>query len=189
MKKRTLKVGFDLDGVILYNPLRTARPILAYLRQFVIKSEKKSFYIPKTLPEKLFWFILHKSSIWPAPGLTQLKDLLKKRQIEAYVITGRYDSLTPDFERWMERLDAKNHFVHFVCNKKNEQPHEFKKRMIQKFKLDLFVEDNWDIVHLLDSGTGARILWLTNALDRRISYPYKFTNLKQVVDYLRSYVG
>ena len=32
--KRILKVGFDLDGVILYNPIRFVRPIAKLLKPF-----------------------------------------------------------------------------------------------------------------------------------------------------------
>lgn len=188
LKSKILKVGFDLDGVILYNPARNVRPILAYLRKKILKKEKSHFYIPTTMTAKMFWWLVHKSSIMPARGLAELKSLTKKKKIHAYLITARYDSLRRDFDRWMNRIDAKNIFVKFVHNDANMQPHEFKKKMIKELDLDYFVEDNWDIIRLIKKKKHlkTKLLWITNLLDRNIAYEYKFKNLHQAVQFLKN---
>jgi len=58
--------------------------------------------------------------------------------------------------------------------------------MIKKLDLDVFVEDNWDIVHYLDSKFKIqhlkhKVLWIYNILDKKIHYPYKYSSLKQAV--------
>lgn len=188
-KTKILKVGFDLDGVILYNPARNVRPILAYLRKKFIKKEKEHFYIPATIPAKTFWWLVHKSSIMPARGLKELKRLTKKKKIHAYLITARYDSLRRDFDRWMNRIDAKNIFVKFFHNDANLQPHEFKRRMIEKLDLDYFVEDNWDIIRLINKDSKkkmrTKMLWITNLLDRNIGYKYKFKNFREAIRHIQ----
>lgn len=184
--KKSLKVGFDLDGVILYNPARIARAPLAFIWTQVFKKEKREFYIPKSKPEELFWYLLHKTSLFPARGYNKLKELVEEGKIEAYLITGRYHALESDFDEWIEKLDAKKYFAQAVYNDHNEQPHVFKKRMIEKFNLDIFVEDNWDIIRLLNNKKerSFKIFWLSNLLDRFIPYPYKFFSFREVVDYL-----
>jgi hypothetical protein len=186
MTKKPIKIGFDLDGVILYNPIRIVRPILSFFRKTVIKKEKKIFYIPETRIEKMFWFLLHKTSFTPAKGYKKLQFLVSKKRIQAYLITGRYSALESDFISWTKKLNAKSTFVKFVYNIKNKQPHEFKKLMIAKYNLDVFVDDNWDIVNLLSKNKkqGLKILWITNLLDQFISYKYKFYNLDQVLDFI-----
>jgi len=186
MKKKPLKVGFDLDGVILYNPARVARPILSLFRKLLIHKPKKHFYIPKSKPEELFWYLLHKTSIMPAKGYKRLKKLIQDKKIKAYLITGRYNALKSDFEEWTDKIDAKSNFTASLYNKKNKQPHMFKKEMIEKLDLDIFVEDNWDIIKLLSENKrkSLSILWITNFLDKLIPYPQKFSSLDEVVDYL-----
>ncbi len=84
MKKRSkkiLKVGFDLDGVLLYNPLRVARPIIAFVK-FILFNHKRplTFYYPKTKLEKWLWWFFHKSSLFIAPGFDEIKKLAKQKK-------------------------------------------------------------------------------------------------------------
>jgi hypothetical protein len=60
--------------------------------------------------------------------------------------------------------------------------------MIKKLNLDIFVEDNWDIVNYfksqmsnLKSKKKVKIFWIYNLLDRKIKYRYKFSSLKEVI--------
>jgi len=186
MKKEPLKVGFDLDGVILYNPARVARPILSLFRNIFLHKPKKQFYIPQSIIGKLFWSILHKTSFRPASGYERIKKLVDENKINAYLITGRYRVLKSDFEDWTDKLNAKSVFTEVLYNKNNKQPHEFKKQVIEKLNLDIFVEDNWDIIKLLaqEKRNSLTILWITNFLDRVIPYQYKFSSLNQIVDFL-----
>ena len=185
MVKTPLKVGFDLDGVILYNPLRIVRPILSFFRNTIIKKPKKEFYIPKSLTEKFIWYLIHKSSLKPARGYGRIEKLKKTKKITPYLITGRYNALESDFENWKKRIDAESVFVKCLYNKNSIQPHEFKKQMIKKYNLDIFVEDNWDIINLLNNNNGHfKILWVTNYFDRLKKYQFKFASLNKVLDYL-----
>jgi hypothetical protein len=190
-KKKPLKVGFDLDGVILYNPARIVRPILALFRKVFLHKKKTAFYIPRTRWEKLFWLLVHKSSLFVAPGVSRLQELIKEGKIEAYIITGRYDSLKTDFDKWMEKIEAEKYFKAYIHNAKEEQPFVFKKRMINKFQLDVFVEDNWDIIQLLnnDHQLSTKIFWINNALDKGLDYKYKFPNLSRAVEFLEKSQG
>lgn len=201
MAKKPLKVGFDLDGVILYNPVRVLRPFSALASKILFNKKNTSFFIPQSPFAKFAWYLLHKSSFIPARGLKDLKNLVKQGKIEAHLITGRYSSLSHDFENWMKSLDASSIFTTQSHNTKNEQPHIFKQNMIKKLGLDIFVEDNWDIVRELRDVSGsklpfgsaqgmqstgkARIFWITNFLDYHIPHEHKFRNLRGVIRRLR----
>lgn len=182
MSRKIIKVGFDLDGILLYNPTRIARPIIAFLKKYFLKRDLKRFYYPKTALEKFIWLILHKTSLWPAPGINNLKKLIKKGKIKAYVISARYESLEKDFKRWQKKIDPENIFSGWFYNKKNDQPHLYKQKMIEKLKLNIFVEDNWDIVdYLKKSQNKCQIFWLYNLFDRKINYSNKFPTLKRIL--------
>lgn len=189
---KKIKVGFDLDGVILYNPIRFLRPIAKsakFIKPFLFRQKKDPFYFPKSGFEKFIWTLLHKTSYKPNEGLSDLKRLIENKKIEAYIITGRYGMLEKDFKNWLEKIDNRKIFKTNFSNKNNLQPNDFKIKIINDLKLDYYVEDNWDIVEKLDHHTKTKILWLTNFLDRRKSYLYKFDNLHQIVKYLRKKVA
>jgi hypothetical protein len=188
MKNKVLKVGFDLDGVLLYNPARIFRPIIYFIKKYILKRNTNQFYYPKNKLEQLIWLFLHKSSLFPTPGVKEIKQLIKEKKIKAYVISARYESLKEDFLSWKKKIDPENLFSSWYYNEKNDQPHLYKEKMIKKLNLDIFVEDNWDIVNYLKSQMSnlkskkkTKIFWIYNLLDRNIKYRYKFSSLKEVI--------
>lgn len=194
MKKQILKVGFDLDGVLLYNPARIARPIIVFLKKIFLKKDVNKFHYPQTKIQKLIWLMFHKVVFGPAFGYDELKKLCKSKKIIAYIITGRNESLKNDYGQWMKKLEANKYFSSSYFNDKNEQPYLFKEKMIKKLKLDLYVEDNWDIVKHISSKSNPpaggqnpnlKVFWIYNLLDRNIKYKYKFSSLEKVIQKLK----
>lgn len=179
MKK--LRVGFDLDGVLLYNPVRIARMPVSILKRIFSKKRELKFYIPTSALEQSIWQLAHYTSIFIAPGFDEIKKLVKSGKIEAYIITARYSFLEDDFKKWLTKMKINHIFTETYLNKKNEQPHLFKQRIIEELKLDIFVDDNWDIVNYLSKKTKTKIFWVYNILDRFIDYKYKFPTLKETL--------
>jgi hypothetical protein len=189
-QQRPLKVGFDLDGVLLYNPARIVRPLISTLKkkQVCIHRQELEFYVPQKRWEEIMWELFHKSSIFLAPGFKLIGRLKQQNIITPYLITGRFGHLQADFQKWKAKMGADELFVQAVMNKDDQQPHLFKQRMINQFELDVFIEDNWDIVHYLDQTFNGgnkqkqkSIYWISNFVDRKIEYPYKFFKLKQAL--------
>lgn len=185
MKSRPLKVGLDLDGVILYNPARIARPFVAFGKEILFKRKKQNlFTIPRGKLSRYIWYLLHKSSVFTSSGLQDIKELSEKGIIEPYIITARYSFLKHDFEKWLKKMKAERFIKQSFYNTKDEQPHLFKERMIRELGLDVFVEDNWDIVaHLTKSSCktnqNLKVFWIYNLFDRGITYHYKFPSLRK----------
>lgn len=185
MKKQILKVGFDLDGVLLYNPARIARPIISLIKRFFIKKKNLRFYAPKTFFGKQLWRFFHKSSIFIAPGLEDVKKLIQTKKIKAYIITARYSYLKNDLEIWLKKMKINQYFSGIYYNQKDEQPHIFKERMIKKLGIDIFVEDNYDIVSCLDKKAIVKVFWIYNFLDKKLFYKYKYPTLKKVLEEIK----
>lgn len=187
VKNKPLKIGFDLDGVILYNPMRIFRPFASFLRPYIFHRKNRKFYFPKTRLEKFIWRLLHHSSLWIAPGVEDILNLSKKGKIEAYIITARYSFLKDDFTNWIKKIDPYQYLNASIYNKNDEQPHLFKEKIIDKLNLDVFVEDNWGIVNYLSKKKPekTKIYWIYNLFDKNISYIYKKPNLKEVFKALK----
>lgn len=184
MKK--LRVGFDLDGVLLYNPARIIRMPITRLKHYFLPRREKIFYMPSSAFEKFLWRVFHLSSIFIAPGFSQIKVLKEKSFIEPYLVTARYDFLKKDVQRWLKKMDAHTIFLGAYMNENNMQPHLFKEKMVNKLGLDVFVEDNWDVVEHLTKTTHTKAFWVYNIFDRNIPHPYKFSSLKGAVERLSS---
>lgn len=184
MKKQPLRVGLDLDGVLIYNPARIVRPIIVGFKKIFLPQEKNTFHYPSTKLQKIIWSFLHRTSIWPAPGLNDIKKLVRDKKIQVYVISARYEFLKTDFKKWQKKIDPKDLFSGWFYNNNNNQPHFFKEYMIGKLKLDVFIEDNWDVVNYLNKKTRARIFWIYNIFDRNIRYQHKYPTLKRAIEYL-----
>lgn len=190
MQKRPLRVGLDLDGVILYNPARIARPIAALAKKILLRKKKVSFTVPKKKWEQYIWYLLHKSSIFVAPGFDTIKQLSKDGKIEVYIITGRYSFLKDDLEAWLKKMGAETFVKKWFYNKNDDQPHTYKEKLVRDLKLDVFIEDNWDIVRHLNSqlikeNPNLKVFWIYNIFDSKIPYEHKYATLKKAVESIR----
>ena len=108
-----------------------------------------------------------------------IKQLIKDKKIKAYIITARYSYLKNDLEEWLNKMKVNKYFSGIYYNQNDEQPHLFKERMIKKLNLDIFVEDNLDIVSYLSSKF--KIYWIYNIFDKNHFYLDKFPNLKSTI--------
>jgi len=180
-----IKVGFDMDGVLLYNPARLLRPLISQLKKkdVCIHRKELEFYVPQTRWEEIIWELFHKSSIFVAPGLDQIQQYREQGLLDPYLITGRFAHLRKDFEKWQRKLNTAEVFNQALMNDQDEQPHLFKERKIKELGLEYFIEDNWDIVHYLSERLSGQcqIFWVTNIFDKKIDYPHKFRSLKQAL--------
>lgn len=179
-----LRIGFDMDGVLLYNPGRIIRPFISSLKRLLLMKKKLTFYYPKTPYEKVFWRFVHKSSIFNAPGLSEITKLVHEGKIEAYLITARYNFLGSSVENWVKKNKLETTFKGVFYNSKDEQPHKFKEHMVKKLGLDMYVEDNYDIVNHLSETTSAEVLWIYNILDRGTVFPKKFPHLRHAIEFI-----
>lgn len=191
MAKKILKIGFDFDGVIAYNPLRIFRLPVTLFQKLILRKKKTYFYVPQSRFGRWFWSLLHETSFFPAVGIEDLKKLIRKGKIEAYIITGRYSFLEKSFYRWLKKHKLDHLFAGYYLNKADEQPHLFKEKIIKKLNLDMFVEDNWDIVEYLNAkckmindkwGKKTEIHWVYNILDRFKIYKHKHPYLSKFIE-------
>src|SRR3989338_5806782 len=147
--KKPIKVGFDFDGVIAYNPARLVRAPISLFKRNILGVKKLSFFYPKTSVEKLMWKLVHNSSVFPGTGIELFKKMVTEEKIEAHLITARYGYLDTHLNNWLKKHRLENYFTSIHMNRENKQPHLFKEETIGKLNLNYFVEDNWDIVEYL----------------------------------------
>ncbi len=182
--KSTIKVGLDFDGVVTYNPFRVARLAISFVKHKILGIKKIGFFVPKNQWQRLLYYlIIVIPSAFPANGVAFLKKLARSDKFEFYLITGRFSFVKNDTLTWLRHQGLIKVFKRIYINEKNEQPHEFKKRIINLENFDYFIEDNWDIVNFLNTiKTSAKIFWVYNIFDVFRVYRYKFPYLSRALD-------
>ncbi len=175
---RKIKIGLDFDGVVAYNPFRIIRAPIKWLKREVLGIRKLTFFVPKNDLERLMWTLIHESSLFPGDGISLLKTLMKRDDLEFHLITARFGFLEKNLMGWLKRNGLENKFASINVNHLSEQPHLYKQRVVEGLKLDFFVEDNLDIVEHLSKSTGTKIFWICNIIDMRHKFPNKFTSLR-----------
>lgn len=184
-----LRVGFDLDGVLLSNPLGVLRPVLKYIRKNILKKKSTGSYTPETRVEEFINFVYVKLSYFKMRGYPNVIKLINTGLIDAYIITARHDTYKDEFKTDIARLKKDGHFVGAEYNSKNLEPYVFKSEWIKKFNLDYYVEDNYDVVQQLSKRFPGRILWITNPVDCKLYFENKFTDLDGVADFLKTKIS
>ncbi|HPS40792.1 MAG TPA: hypothetical protein PLQ50_02175 [Candidatus Woesebacteria bacterium] len=190
MQNKKIRIGFDLDGVILTNHIRVLRSLISRSKKaHLFPRQELEFYHPNSSVEDFLWLLVHKSSFKLANGFHELEQLALDQKIDIYVVSARFACLKNDTAQWRKIIDRRHVFKGMYFNDQDEQPHFFKKQMIEKLKLDYFVEDNWDVAsYLANNQKQVQIWWLSNFFDRTINYPYKFFSFKDVVLKIQSFL-
>ncbi len=190
MQTKKIKIGFDLDGVILTNHSRVLRSLISRSKKAHLFPRKElEFYHPNSTIADFLWLLAHKSSFKLADGFHELEQLALDQKIDIYVVSARFACLQNDTVKWRKIIDRRHVFKGIYFNNQDEQPHFFKEQMIKKLKLDYFVEDNWDVAaYLANNQKRAQIWWLSNFFDRKINYPYKFFSFRDVVLKIQSFL-
>ena len=182
-----IRIGFDLDGVLLYNPIRIVRPIISWVKRTLLHKHQTKFFVPRGFFWESLFILFHKTSLFVAPGYEKVRALGLLPKVELYLITARFSFLKHDLDVWKEKLNAEQIFSQIYYNELDEQPHLFKKRIINELKLAVFVEDNWDIVRILhENCPDTKIAWIYNIFDSHIPYHLKFPDLRKVTAWLQT---
>jgi len=186
-KKEITLIGVDFDGVITQNPLRAARVLIAILKHRILRIKKLSFFVPKGRWQRMVYFCgVIAPNIWPAKGISLLKDMAESENYNFILVTGRYGFVEKQTKDWIKKYQLSSSFKKIYINSKQEQPHEFKKRIIQEEKFDYYIEDNWDIVNRLSASVKTKIYWIYNFLDKTRVYKFKFPTLESALKQIRN---
>lgn|SRR3989344_1872251 len=178
MAKRVVRIGLDFDGVVAYNPFRIIRAPIKWFKREVLGINRLSFFVPKNAWQKIMWVVVHESSVFPSQGVEMLKNRVDGLKVEFHLITGRYGFLEHNLRTWLTRNKLEKCFKSININEHGEQPHVFKEQMVGKLGLDVYIEDNLDIVMYLQKLKRCRVMWVYNMLDRNKNYTDKYPHLK-----------
>ncbi len=150
MKQRILRIGFDLDGVIINKP--------PFIPQFLMeklvvaeKNKKLVYRFPDTKLEKLLRWLSHHPLLRPpiSKNIKLIHELYKSQDYELYVVSSRYSFLEGRTKQWFRHYKLRGLFKKIYINLEDEQPHLFKEKMIGKLNLNVFIDDDYFLLQYL----------------------------------------
>jgi len=158
-----MNIGFDLDRIFIDTP-----PFVPDWLINKLYKEKDNgillYRIPGTLEQKIRQ-LSHARYLRPAmqKNIAILKDLAKSKNHTIFLISGRFGFLQKQTEKIMQRYGLSDFFSQTYFNLKNEQPHEFKDRMVREKKIDLFVDDDLSLLkYLAYRNSSKNFYWLND---------------------------
>lgn len=148
--KKVLRIGIDLDGVVIGSPPFVPKKLLEYLYRGRI-NHKLSYRFPTSTLEVFIRKMSHMVFFRPPLFLNRkfLIRLSENPDIELFAVSGRYSFLKNETKNWMRFYNTGRCFKEIYINEGDENPNFFKERMIKKLKLDYFIDDDPLIVDYL----------------------------------------
>lgn len=149
---KVIKIGLDLDGVIVNKPPLIPKRFLEWL----VRSHKNrglAYRYPSSrFEQQVRWFSHHPFFRPPIrENLEFIKKISKNKKYKLYLISGRYSFLKDRTWQWLKRQKINNLFEKVLINLKNQQPHLFKTKKIKELKIDVYIDDDKLLTDYLSS--------------------------------------
>ena len=165
-----MNIGFDLDKVFIDYPFFIPDIIIDKLYKKKVKG--KLIYRIPSKPEQLFRLLIHQP-IFRQPikeNLNFMKTLAAKNTHNHYLISGRFGFLKGQTAKLVQRHGLDKIFKDLYFNFENHQTHLFKNGIIQKLKIDRYVDDDLALLKfLVKKNPGTKFFWLNKKLRNKIS--------------------
>lgn len=145
-----MNIGFDLDQVLISYPPIVPSKLINWLYRDHCTS-KLSYRIPKNRFEQLIRKVTHYYRLRPPfkKNIDFLLTLPQNPHYTLYLISSRYGFLEKITHTILKRYNIFSIFSSINLNTQNEQPHLFKEKIIKKLKIDLFVDDDLELLQYL----------------------------------------
>jgi hypothetical protein len=144
-----MRIGFDLDRIFINYPPFVPSKLIDWL--YRNHTDRLSYRIPHLLPEIWLRKLSHLPIFRPAmrDNVRFVQELGKDKKHQLFLISGRYSFLHDQSFGILKKYGLITPFEKIYLNDKNEQSHLFKSRIIKEEKIDLFIDDDADLINYL----------------------------------------
>ncbi|OGM11249.1 hypothetical protein A2Z22_00620 [Candidatus Woesebacteria bacterium RBG_16_34_12] len=153
-KGKIIKVGFDLDGVIIGKPPFVPNLVMEKL---VRKNNHGLAYrFPESKIEKCIRWLSHYPLLRPPikRNIQFIHELYNSQEYQLFVVSSRFSFLEERTKEWFKFYKLRKLFKEIYINLNNEQPHLYKEKMIKKLKLNVFIDDDLPLLEYLRKKLG-----------------------------------
>lgn len=184
-----MRIGFDLDQVFVDKP-----PVIPYAvleRLYKKKNTSLAYRIPGLFEQRIR--ILSHHWIFRPPikeNIDALSEISMDKALELYMITGRFGFLRNRTSAILKRYRIEGYFKGIYLDVQNEQPHVFKNRMLQKFHIEKYVDDDVDLLlYLSERNPGVHFFWLAKKSDiEKKTLPKNIVVIRDLEEFRKKYL-
>lgn len=184
-----MRIGFDFDKVLVSYPPLIPYFVIDYL--YKKKNHQLCYRFPGPLEQKIR--IMSHTPIFRHPIKKNLKALSKiadSKIAETYLISGRFGFLKKRTENFIRKHNIVPFFRETYFNFSNQQPHVFKNEIINKLKIEKFVDDDLDLLlFLAEKNPDKEFYWVNGRLfEPHVSLPENITAIKDLEEFREKYL-
>lgn len=101
--------------------------------------------------------------------MNYVKDLALQNENKYYLISSRFSFLEKKTTELIKRLSLDKIFNAMYFNYNNEQPHLFKNGVLKKLKLDMYIDDDLQLLEYLgNKNPKIKFFWLNKKFSRSL---------------------
>ncbi len=180
-------IGFDFDRVLVNYPPFVPAWLIDWLYR---RHDKKTltYRIPHSKTEQTLRKISHFHLFRPkiSTNTNFIYELHQNhKHHNLYLISSRYKFLEKITHKLLRRYHLADVFSSVNLNTKNEQPHLFKEKAIKRLKINLYIDDDLDLLkHLHKTCPKTKFFWY-NPTHKMASVPSGIIPVTQVAEIQR----
>lgn len=165
-----MNIGFDFDKIFIEYPPFVPDKLI----DFLYKEKSNGFlkYRIPLKPEQFFRLLTHYPFLRKPikKNLAYVKNLKKQNNTKYYLISSRFGFLKKRTEQIIRKNNLNLIFDDMFFNFENRQPHIFKKRVVEKLKLDSYIDDDLPLLlFLAKKNSKTKFYWLNKNEVRQLS--------------------
>lgn len=178
-----MNIGFDLDKIFIDYPFFLPDAIINKTYKKIVKG-KLVYRIPSK-PETLFRLLLH-FPIFRQPireNITLIKKVSKKNNNKRYLISGRFGFLKKRTNQIVKKYEFDKIFHGLYFNFGNNQPHLFKNQIVKKLNIDLYVDDDVELLkYMAQDNQKIKFFWLNKNSSKQLTKNlFAIKNLSEMI--------
>jgi hypothetical protein len=162
-----MNVGFDLDKIFINTPPVVPGKIIEWF--YKEKNSRKLKYRMPSRAEQIIRIFSH-YPIFRLPirkNINYLESLNLANKNNYFLISSRFKFLKSRTDELIKRFNFDKMFNGMYFNYSNLQPHEFKNEMIRKLNIDLFVDDDLQLLeYLTEKNIKTKFFWLNGKINK-----------------------
>ncbi len=165
-----MRIGFDLDKVFVDTPPFIPSAVITKLYVKNVKAGIPEYRIPSH-KEQVIRIISHYPMFRPPikKNMAFLRELANTDH-SLFLISSRYEFLRQTTEKLIKQYTLDKLFSELHFNFENKQAHIFKSGIINKLKLDAYVDDDLPLLkYVAGRNNQVKLYWLNNRIDKKIS--------------------
>lgn len=162
-----MTIGFDLDKIFVNYPPFVPTKIIDWLYKGKPNGTLK-YRIPSRL-EQIIRILSHYPFFRPpiTKNMNYVKNLALANINKYYLISSRFSFLEKKTTGLIKRYSLDKIFNAMYFNYENRQPHEFKNEIVKKLDLDMYVDDDLQLLeYLVDKNPKTKFFWLNNKVSK-----------------------